>query len=230
MTDHADHSAHGGPDGLDRFSALAATWDDNPRAVARAATLADAIRARIPLSDTTSAVEIGGGTGLLARALAADIGSALVTDVAPGMVETAAQVLTGPRYAGWRTALYDVERDPLLGERFDLVLCQLALHHMGDVPLIIGRMFELLLPGGSVALADLEHDADGGFHRQVHDFHGHHGFTREALGGWLEQAGFDNVSVEVAGQEIKDVEGVERSFPILLATGRRPAHRHTGVV
>ena len=97
MTDHADHSAHGGPDGLDRFSALAATWDDNPRAVARAATLADAIRARIPLSDTTSAVEIGGGTGLLARALAGDIGSALVTDVAPGMVETAAQVLTGPR-------------------------------------------------------------------------------------------------------------------------------------
>ena len=232
MTDshaHHSHENHGHthapghePDGLDRFSAHADTWDEKPGAVERAESVAAAIRAAIGLTGEESALEIGGGTGLLSRALADDIGTALVTDVAPGMVAAAERVLADDAYAGWRAGLFDVERDPLPEERFDLVLSQLALHHMGDIPAIIGRLFTLLRPGGHVALADLEHDADGGFHRHIEDFHGHHGFTREALTGWLADAGFVDVDVTVAGHDTKDVEGETRRFPILLATGHRP--------
>lgn len=213
---------HGTPDGLDRFSEAAATWDERPGVEQRTATIADGIRSAVPLSRNDSALEIGGGTGLLARALADDIGTALVTDVAPGMVDTARTVLADARYAGWRAELFDVERDELPDERFDLVLSQLALHHMGDIGAVVERTFALLRPGGHVALADLEHDADGGFHRHVHDFHGHHGFTRDALVGWLTDAGFEDVRIQVAGHDTKEVDGEEREFPILLATGRRP--------
>ena len=215
-----EHHAHDVPD-ADWFSAAAATWDDGSHAE-RSATLAAAIRDAIPLSGKETVLEVGGGTGLLSRALAADIGTALITDVAPGMVEVATQVLDDPQYAGWRTARYDVERDPLLAERFDLVLCQLALHHMGDVATVLGRMFELLRPGGRVAIADLEHDADGGFHRHIEGFHGHHGFTQESLAGGLVGAGFVDVRVAVASELTKEVDGAERTFPVLLATGRRP--------
>lgn len=213
---------HRGVDDADRFSAEADSWDDKPGAVERADEVAAAIRSAIALSDKDCALEIGGGTGLLSRALAADIGSAVVTDVSTGMVAAATRALDDPRYSGWRAELFDIEHDRMPDERFTLVLSQLALHHMGDVGAVIRRMFELLEPGGHVALADLEHDADGGFHRHVHGFHGHHGFTREALNNWLQQAGFVDVSIRVAGHDTKDVDGVCRQFPILLATGRRP--------
>lgn len=221
MTSH-DTSQHHGPGGHDRFSGLAADWDERPGARERAESVAAAIRASIPLSGTSSALEIGGGTGLLSRALADDLGTAVVTDVAPGMVEAASRALADPRYAGWRAELFDVERDRLPAERYDLVLSLLALHHMGDVASVLGRIFALVTPGGHVALADLEHDADGGFHRHVTGFDGHHGFTREQLASLLTEAGLVEVQVEVAGHDHKEVDGAMRSFPILLATGRRP--------
>ena len=85
------------------------------------------------------------------------------------------------------------------------------------------RLAALLTPGGWVALADLEHDADGGFHRHVHGFSGHHGFSREDLGRWLTAAGLVEVTVGDAGFDVKEVEGEERRFPLLLAAGRRPS-------
>jgi 2-polyprenyl-3-methyl-5-hydroxy-6-metoxy-1,4-benzoquinol methylase len=218
VTSH-DH-AHPTADHSDRFSNLAADWDERPGAQERATSVAAAIRAAIPLSRSMSALEIGGGTGLLSRALADDIGTAVVTDVAPGMVAAASRVLTEPAYAGWRAELFDVERDALPDERFDLVLSLLALHHMGDIPAVMERVVGLLAPGGQVALADLEHDAEGGFHRHVEGFDGHHGFTRERLTSLLCEAGLVDVAVGVAGHDTKEVEGLSRRFPILLATGR----------
>ena len=133
------------------------------------------------------------------------------------------EMLADPRYAGWSARRLDIEHDDLPDETFALVLSQLALHPMGDVPGVIVRLAALLTPGGWVALADLEHDADGGFHRHVHGFSGHHGFSREDLGRWLTAAGLVEVTVGDAGFDVKEVEGEERRFPLLLAAGRRPS-------
>ena len=221
---HHEHrpTPHDHPEDHDRFSDLAATWDERPGALERARDVAAAIRATLPLSRETSVLEIGGGTGLLSRALVDDIGTAVVTDVSPGMVDVATGLLDEERYAGWRAELFDIEHDPLPEERFDLVVSLLALHHMGDLATVLGRVLELVVPGGQVALADLEHDADGGFHRHVEDFDGHHGYTRQALTSALGGAGFCDVSVEVVAHLTKDVDGESRTFPILLAVGRRP--------
>lgn len=202
----------------DRFSESAATWDEDPGHVERAASVAAVVRRVVPLHDGVHALEIGGGTGLLARALADDLGTVLVTDIAPGMVEAATKALDKPEYAGWGARLYDIEHDPVLDERFDLVLGQLALHHMGDVPAVIGRCAELLRPGGRVALVDLDRDPEGAFHQHVPDFDGHDGFTREDIAAWLEQAGF----IEVATTDAGAVEKAEGVFPMFLATGRIP--------
>ena len=69
---------------MDRFSDEAAGWDEKPGHADRARSVAAVVRSAVPLRPGMSVLEIGGGTGLLARALAEDIGTAVVTDVAPG--------------------------------------------------------------------------------------------------------------------------------------------------
>lgn len=206
----------------DRFTREAATWDEKPEHVDRVAYVVDAIRRSVPLRPDMSVIEIGGGTGLLARALAEDVGVVTVTDVAPGMVEAATAALDDTRYRGWQASRYDIEHDPLPGERYDLLISLLALHHMGDVAAVIHMARELLRPGGWVALIDLDHDPDGGFHSHVPEFDGHHGFERDTIRGWLETAGFEDVALSTAHQERKTVAGVEREFSLFLVTGRRP--------
>lgn len=205
----------------DRFSEQAATWDDDQAHVERASAVAAVVRGAVPLRGDMHVLEIGGGTGLLARALADDLGTVVVSDVAPGMVDAATTALAGPRYAGWEARLYDIEHDPLPEERFDLVMGQLALHHMGDVAAVVRRCAELLRPGGWVALVDLDRDTDGDFHASVHDFHGHDGFTRESVRDWLEQSGFTEVRLTDAGAITKEVDAAPREFPMFLATAHR---------
>jgi len=206
---------------LDRFSEQAATWDDDPGHAARAGEAAALVRDVLPLHPGMRVLEIGGGTGLLARALAEDVDTVVVTDGAPGMAEAARAALADPRYAGWEARLYDIEHDPLPEERFDLVLGQLTLHHMGDVSAVIGRCAELLRPGGRVALIDLDRDPDGHFHAAVHDFHGHDGFARDDVRRWLEDAGLTDVALTDAGVVRRPVDDEEREFPMFLATARR---------
>lgn len=208
---------------MDRFSEQAATWDDDPAKVERARDVAAAIRRVVPLQAGTRALEIGGGTGLLARALVDDVASVVVTDVAPGMVEVAQAALDDPRYAGWSARLYDIEHDPLPADRYDLVLGLLTLHHMGDVATVVERCASLLQPGGHLALADLDRDHDGAFHATVHDFHGHDGFERTDVARWLEAAGLDDISFTDAGSVAKELpDGSVRDFSMFLATARRP--------
>ncbi len=138
------------------------------------------------------------------------------------MVQAATATLDDPAYDGWEARLYDIEHDPLPDERFDLVMGQLALHHMGDVATVVRRCAELLRPGGRIALVDLDRDPHGDFHATVHDFHGHDGFTRDDMRRWLETAGFTDIAMTDAGAVTKQVDGGERDFPMFLATGQVP--------
>ncbi|GAB3580761.1 class I SAM-dependent methyltransferase [Calidifontibacter terrae] len=208
---------------MDRFSQEAATWDDKPGHADRARSVAAVLRSTLPLRTDMRALEIGGGTGLLARALVDDVDTVVVTDVAPGMVEAARSALDDPRYDGWSARHYDVEHDPLPPERYDLVLGLLTLHHMGDVAAVVERCVQLLADGGRLALVDLDHDPEGAFHAHAHDFDGHNGFPRDVVRGWFEQAGLTDVTVGDAGAVTKDGDHGPVDFPMFVATGRRAA-------
>lgn len=205
-----------------RFDEKAATWDEDPDNVSRAQAVAAVVRDVVSLRDDMRALEIGAGTGLLARALGEDLATVVVTDVSSGMVDAATTALADPRYAGWEARLFDIEHDALPDERYDLVLGLLTLHHMHDVAAVLRRCAELLESGGWVAMADLDHDPHGDFHAHVHDFRGHDGFTREAVSTWLTEAGFVDVALVDAGTVTKEVDDQPREFPMFLAVGRLP--------
>ena len=198
------------------FEARAATWDDDPARLARVRRVADVIRANVPLTGHPVTVELGAGTGMLSRCLAAELGPVTLLDASPAMIAVANRALETAGLGDWATAVTDLATD-VPGGPYDLALAQMSLHHMDDVPALLARLHQVMVPGGMVAIADLDHDAVGGYHAKATDFHGYHGFRRDELRGWLEAAGYRGVVFHAAGVVGKEVDGERQDFPLFLA-------------
>ncbi|HRW17907.1 MAG TPA: class I SAM-dependent methyltransferase [Dermatophilaceae bacterium] len=219
-----DHGpAHADPHALDSFDAEAAGWDDRPGHRERAERLAVALRERLALDGHHRVLEVGAGTGLLSRLLAADVASVLVTDPSAGMVTVAEQAVAEAGLADRLTVRrLDLTSDPTPAEApFDIAWSSLALHHVADVDRMLRRLADVLVPGGVVAIAELDADPEGAFHRGREGFAGHHGFDREALTARLQSAGFTAVEIRDVDTITTDVEGQPRDFAVFLATARR---------
>lgn len=203
------------------FEEKAASWDDDPHRLQRARNVAAAVRAAVPIVGSPVTAELGAGTGMLSRCLADVLGPTTLLDASPAMTAAAAAAIERERLEGWRAVEARLDEKPIPGGPYELVLSQLALHHFGDVPGVLARVADAVVPGGWVALADLDQDSQGAYHAHVKDFHGHHGFRREDMGRWLEDAGFVDVSFTDAGVVGKEVEGKRQDFTIFLAAARR---------
>lgn len=200
------------------FDAAADTWDE-PHRVERAARIAEAIRRTLDLTDRPRTLELGSGTGLLSRALADRLGPVTLTDNAARMVEVGLEKAAAAGHSGWDGAVVNLGVDPLPAGPYDLVVSQLALHHLDDVATLLKEVVHTLSPGGQVALVDLDSDPAGLFHSDHPDFDGHHGFNREQLADWLTAAECTNVRMSTPIELTKEVDGVEHTFPLFLATG-----------
>ncbi|MDI3329792.1 MAG: class I SAM-dependent methyltransferase [Micrococcus sp.] len=201
----------------DHFDAAATTWDQEPGKAAQARHLAEAITTGLTLTGHERLLEYGAGTGLVSQALAPHVGPVTLADTSEGMRRVAGEkVASGLLPAGTRVWDLDLESSSAPDERFDLVVASLVLHHVHDVPAVLSGFRSLVEPGGHVAIADLDTE-DGSFHAHLHDFDGHPGFDRRQLARWLEEAGFDDVSVA----DFTTIEKDRTPFPVFLATARR---------
>lgn len=205
------------------FDSAATTWDDDPAKVERARATADRLAQALPLRGDERVLEIGGGTGQLSLALADRVGSVLVTDASSGMVEVARANIersgVGDRLSAQQL---DLVTDPMPADRFDGAWAQLALHHVQDLDALLGRVREVLVPGGWLAVVDLDDDRVGAFHANFEDFTGHHGFDREAFAERLRHNGFHDVSVVDGGSIEKELGGDSQgrgTFSMFLAVG-----------
>jgi len=101
------------------------------------------------------------------------------------------------------------------------LVSSMTLHHVRDVPAVLRHSFTLLVPGGRLAVADLDTE-DGSFHPDPAGIH-HHGFDRTWIRTQLESAGFQSVSVtDVCEMPRMLPDGTTRTYPLFLATAIRP--------
>ncbi|MBP7147519.1 MAG: methyltransferase domain-containing protein [Acidobacteria bacterium] len=197
------------------FDALAATWDDDPVKVERARVVAAAIVGTVALPPDAAGFEYGCGTGLLGVALASRFVRLTLADSSEGMLAVLGRKLADAGLFHVVPLRLDLDVEPPHADRFDLVFSSMALHHVRDVPRVLRAFHELTVPGGAIALADLDAE-DGSFHGAEVDVH--HGFDRAALAREVERAGF----VEPSFRTVFDIRRDERVYPVFLLVARRP--------
>jgi hypothetical protein len=96
----------------------------------------------------------------------------------------------------------------------------MVLHHITDIKKIIKKFYNLLSPGGYLAIADL-YSEDGSFHGE--GFTGHKGFDLEILSNQIKESGFENISHRkcfVINKKISDAE--TKQFDVFLLIAQHP--------
>ena len=202
------------------FDRAARDWERDPARLRMTSALADAVIARIAWDRRFVAMDYGAGTGLVTLRIQPLVGRVLAVDTSPGMLAVLEEKIAKAGLANVDVRLWDIEKDPLPGERFDVVVSTMTFHHLKNIPPVLGRFRELLSPGGRIAVADLDTEA-GDFHADPTGVW-HFGFDREELKGQFEAAGFSGVLTETAHRlERPGAGGRMKEFSLFLLTAAR---------
>ena len=205
------------------FDQAAASWEDSPMRIELARAIADAVIRQVPLSGTMHAMEFGCGTGLVTMRIATHVRRIVAVDTSANMLEVLERKIRQNHIDNIRPLRMDVTADTFPDERFDLVFTSMAMHHIKDIPHLLGIFNRLLNPGGYLAIADLDTE-DGGFHGDIPDVF-HNGFGRPAFAGLMETAGFSGINTITAHVLKKENTrtGLPSEFPVFLAVGSKQA-------
>lgn len=205
------------------FDKAASTWDLEPSRLALAREVAQAIAAEVDLTPDLEVLDFGCGTGLLTLQLRPLVGRITGADTSPGMLAALEAKVRDQGLRDVATLLLDPARDTPLPGAYDLIVSNMTLHHVADVPALLRRLGQALKPGDRLDLTDLDPD-DGQFHQDSQGVF-HDGFDRAWLRERFERAGLAVVGQRTAATMTKPArDGGMRDFTVFLTIGRRPAN------
>jgi len=203
-----------------RFDAGAANWDANEVRRLMSAAVARAfeaeIRARCPSPPDLLDYGCRPGRSILPAAKACR--SVTGCDFSAPMLEKFRENAAAECLTAIDTIQCDLSRDPLPARRFGALTCSMTLHHVEDIPGILGRYAEILDKGGLIAIADLEPE-EGVFHASAEGV-AHPGFDPAWMAARLEEAGFGKVAIRRAIHTVTRPAstGEMRDFPLFLVS------------
>jgi ubiquinone/menaquinone biosynthesis C-methylase UbiE len=166
-----------------------------------------------------TAMEFGAGTGLLSFILKDHLNEITLIDNSEGMVKVLTEKVMTSKAENLRVCKADLEHEDFPGGRFDFIYTLMVLHHVGDLETIVKKFYDLLKPGGYLAIADL-YSEDGSFHGE--GFNGHLGFDPVKLPALLANCGFTGIrhrKVYVIDKKIS--ENISKKFDVFLMTATR---------
>lgn len=204
---------------MTNFDERAKDWDSDPKKVERARVVAETIRNTIALSQEMKALEYGCGTGLLSFALQSELGEITLADTSQGMLDVLREKITRAGVTNMRPIRLDLLTDPIPAGRYDLTYSLMVLHHIDNVMKALYGFHELLVPGGTLLVADLDKE-DGSFHTD-RSTDVHLGFDHDKLRKMVEEAGFGNISFRTAYEIKKQIGNEEKRFPVFLMAAQK---------
>jgi len=202
------------------FNLEAATWDEKPQRVQLANDVSNAILAEIPFDGRMKVLDFGCGTGLITLRIRPRVYSITGVDTSDGMLKVLKDKVNKQDLTNVKTHLLDPERGGLPDGPYDAIVSSMTLHHINDIATWLVRFHDLLVPGGRIALADL--DPDGGLFHEDNQGVFHNGFDRETIRWALERAGFTDIRDRTAAEVVKpSSDGGNRKFTVFLLVGRK---------
>jgi len=205
---------------MSNFDNVARTWDENPIHMERSLAIARKMEEKLPLRKDMKALEYGAGTGILSFLLGEKLGHITMMDSSAEMVRVMEEKVTEREVTNLSPVFMNLEKERPYTS-YDLIFNQMVLHHIKDIRSIFEKFYQMLLPAGILAIADL-YTEDGSFHGVGVDVH--LGFDPERLKSELLIAGFEEVKFETCYTVKREVAGeAPKSFPIFLLTAsKRP--------
>lgn len=193
------------------FSRHAAEWDAIRSLHIPEAEVERAIRKLLPRKRVGDLLDLGTGTGRMLQLCAANAERAVGVDLSREMLAVARTNLDGPQYRNCALRRAPAEKLPFPDASFDVVLCHMMLHFLADPAAAIAEAGRVLRPRGRLILVDFApHDS-----RVLGPEHAHRwpGFSDEAIGAWLDEAGL------IAGMPVSLPGG---TLTVKLWRGERP--------
>lgn len=197
------------------FDQKAATWDEEPRRLKLAREVAAGIIDTARPTAAMDAMDFGCGTGLLTMLLQPHLRSIVGVDTSRGMLDELERKVRNEGVTNVRTRQCDVGRGERPEGPFHLIVSNMTLHHIPDLPPLFRLFHELLLPGGTICLADLDKE-DGTFHDNPSGIP-HFGFERRTVEDILGKAGF----TELRDCTASVVQKNAREYPVFLIFARK---------
>lgn len=204
---------------MSEFDDKAQQWDQNQMHLERTKAVAKAMLLRIPGTAEMKALEFGAGTGLLSFFIKESFARITLMDTSVEMLKIAESKIATGDQRKIDTLFFDLEKSAYTAKQFNIIFTQMVLHHIRDVNTMLQKFYDLLLPGGYVAIADL-YTEDGSFHDPGVEVH--RGFDPEELTVQLKACGFMEVAVNQCFVIRKETNaGTIREFPVFLLTAKK---------
>jgi ArsR family transcriptional regulator len=174
------------------FDQHARQWDDLARTLLPVPEYRQRLLDQVPRGGMV--LEIGIGTGGLLIELASLAVKVIGVDHSPAMLQEAGRRLTNEGVSGVELRLGEMTHLPLSNSSVECVVASMVLHHAADPATVLAEIRRVLVPGGTLLLADLARHEREAAREQLADQW--LGFEEAELTEWLKAAGFVSVQSE----------------------------------
>jgi ubiquinone/menaquinone biosynthesis C-methylase UbiE len=114
----------------------------------------------IELRPDRAVLDVAGGTGLLARAVASGVRSVTVLDLTPAMMAQGRSAVAVENITNVHFLRADATQVPFRDASFDIAMTRFSFHHFPEPQTVVREMARVVRPGGQVAVTDLiAHDS-----------------------------------------------------------------------
>lgn len=195
------------------FDTVAKEWN-TPERMKNTTSLAEDLLIKIGVESAplVKALEIGSGSGMLAVLLSKHFKKIDCIDSSSGMREEFFQ--NKEKYSADNIFIYGEEYLDSTDEKYDLIYSQKAFHHIVDVEGELRKLKRVMAKGGRLFLIDFC-TIPPEFHKDFPNFDGHHGFSKEEILDYFQNAGLKLDEYEIIRQgKSKDID-----YNLFLAVG-----------